>query len=113
MYLSQAWALVYFLHNRPEQFPTLKQGLSHYVALVEDGGTPVESFELAFQIDVSDLENTIVQYMANECCVFGNIPLKDLIPEFTPKISKMSPTRVAYVLGRAAKMATKYDVAAP
>ena len=102
MFYGQAWLLVHYLQHSEENSVVVADAINKYAALIAEGAGEIESFERAFQIEASSLEETLDTYMRKERTKYYSIPIEKLLPEFSPTIRKLSREEAALGLAQLA-----------
>ena len=106
MFYAQAWLLVHYLHSRTDNEEKLGAALTRYARQVGRGVHPTEAFEVAFGLDVKQLENDLLKYYLERRFDQRSSPANTALPGFSTRVRSMSAAEVRLVL---AQMALRFD----
>ncbi len=110
MFYAEAWALVHYLHHRPER-DTLIQDMTRYLELVESGKDDVEAFEEAFEITAKDLDRQVKRHLGGPRIHSIQLSIDELLPDFEPDVIALSREQISLALGQTALRRGQLDSA--
>ena len=102
LFYGQSWLLVHYLRSLPDADLTIDRKLSTYSRLASGGDSPVDAFERAFGLEVSQLQQELLQYYLDSNFVTRRIPVNTTLPGFTTRVRDMTQTDAALALGQMA-----------
>lgn len=111
MFYAEAWSLVHFLQNRPEQEESFDQQLKSYAKLLDSGAEPIESFEEAFGITMQRLDRDVRDYLGGNRVPGFSLETDELIADFEPEVTRMSREQISLALGQYALVRGNLDEA--
>ncbi len=101
-FYAEAWALVHYLHNRPDRESSFSQDMAQFLALSESGKDDIAAFEEAFGIREDRLDRLVKDYLdRGRFSYFKMIP-DELLPVFEPEVSKLSREQASLELAKIA-----------
>ena len=106
MFYAQAWLLVHYLYSRTQDDAILAASLTRYARNTGRGLPPVEAFELAFGLDVEQLENDLLKYYLERRFAQRSSPANTALPGFSTRVRSMSAAEARLAL---AQMAMRFD----
>ena len=101
-FYAQSWLLVHYLQSRSASEQSMRETLSTYTNAVSKGQSHVEAFELAFAIDIKELEQELMQYYLDRQFPSRQVPADTALPGFRTRVQELSRTEVQLVLARMA-----------
>jgi tetratricopeptide (TPR) repeat protein len=106
MFYTESWALVHYLHHRPER-ATLGQDMARYIELLDSGEDDLSAFEEAFEITAEELDKRVRRYVGERKRGARKLPayllsIDEIIPDFEPEVNALSREQISLALGKAA-----------
>ena len=106
VFYAQSWLLVHYLRSRDSSERGIHDKLSIYTTAISKGRSHVEAFELAFAIDVEELEQELLQYYLDRQFSSRQVPADTALPGFRTRVRELSRSEAQLVL---AKMALRFE----
>jgi len=111
MFYAEAWALVHYLQGQPDRRASFSRSMAAYIERVESGHDDVEAFEAAFGISVSELNKSVRRYLNKGKFRYFQYESAQLLPVFTPEVTRLSKARVSLALAQLALRGGELDEA--
>ncbi len=108
---AQAWALVHYLYNRPEQIHTLSAAMTRYVEVITSGGSIGAAFDAAFGMTPRQLDAKLRRYVSAGDYQFLTFEANTLIPNFKASVVKLTVEQISLGLARVALESDELDSA--
>ena len=99
---AQAWVLVHYLINRPEQDGSLSAVVARYIKAIKSGSDTDTAFAVAFEATARDFNRKLQRYISAADFQFLTFQADTLIPNFKASVIKPGSEQVALGLARVA-----------